>query len=226
MLCIASVLLAQSVEASQYIDHEKIRVAVKEYLIDKTKAVNYGDTQIEVGQIDNRLKLSTCDTKLDVQLGNSRLPGNISVSVGCSSNKPWKIYIQATVKAYQDIYIAKRSITRNAPIKSSDLILERRDITSLSGNYMTDFGNIDGHLAKRAIRKHETIKPFHLIKSKLIKRGEQVTIIAETAGISVRMQGKAMNDAAIGDNVKVKNNNSKRIVEGIATQRGIVKISL
>ncbi len=225
-ILVSSVTIVQKAEAGPFIDHQDIRVAVKEFLIDKTQELKYEDTQIEVGQIDNRLKLSKCDKKLELNLGNSRLPGNVAVSVRCNNHKPWKIYTQATVKAYQSIYVANRPITRGTPFRSSDLVLERRNITPLNDNYLTDIGDIEGHIAKRNIRKNEIIKPFHLVKSKLIKKGEQVTIIIETGGISVRMKGKAMNDAVAGDNVRVKNNNSKRIVEGTAINRGVVKINM
>jgi flagella basal body P-ring formation protein FlgA len=91
---------------------------------------------------------------------------------------------------------------------------------------VTDINSLKGHVAKRNVRKGEIIKPFLAVKSKLIKRGQQVTIIAETGGIKVRMTGKAMNDASSGERVRVKNNNSKRIIEGTAVNRGIVKINL
>lgn len=226
ILMIPSIAIMQKVEAGQFIDHQFIRVAVKEFLINKTHELKYPDTQIKVGLIDSRLKLSTCDKDLELELGNSRLPGNVSVAVRCNSAKPWKIYLQATVKAFQLIYISHRPIAKGTPIKSSDIVLARRNITALNDNYLTDISNIEGHIAKRSIRKNEVIKPFYLLKSKLIKRGEQVSIIAETSGISVRMKGKAMNDASIGDRVKVKNNNSNRIIEGIAIKHGVVKINM
>ena len=65
-----------------------------------------------------------------------------------------------------------------------------------------------------------------LVKSKLVKRGEQVTLIAITSGITVRMMGKALNDAIAGQQVRVRNNNSRRIVEGTAITRGIVEINM
>lgn len=220
------IVITQNVEAGQYIDHQLIRVAVKEFLLDKTHELKYPDTQIDVGKIDNRLKLSSCNKDLELELGNSRIPGNVSVAVRCNSTKPWKIYLQATVKAFQSIYVSQRPIAKGMPIRSSDIVLARRNITALNDDYLTDISEIEGHIAKRSIRKNEVIKPFYLLKSKLIKRGEQVTIIAETSGISVRMKGKAMNDATTGERVKVKNNNSKRIIEGTAIKHGVVKINM
>ena len=185
-----------------------------------------GDTLELVGRIDNRLKLARCKSALEVVFGNNRLPGNVSVAVRCNTGKPWKIFIQASVNAYKMIYVARAPITRGASFSADNLFTEKHNITSLNGNYVTDLNSLKGQVAKRHIRKGEIIRPFLAVKSKLVKRGEQVTIIAETGGIMVRMMGKALNDATAGEQVRVKNNTSKRIVEGTAINRGIVKINM
>ena len=214
------------VASNNFMDHEEIRKHVSQYLQDRTAEHGFLDTRIEVGRIDNRLKLAKCDSGLEVIFANNRLPGNVSLAVRCNTGKPWKIYIQAVVNAYKLIYVARTPIARGATFTVNDLLREKHNITSLNGNYVTDINSLKGYVAKRNVRKGEIIKPFLALKSKLIKRGEQVTIIAETGGIKVRMMGKAMNDASTGERVRVKNNNSKRIIEGTAVNRGIVKINL
>lgn len=228
LILVASLLpfSALSQTTQQFIDHEQIRQQAKHFLISKTKEMNFNDTQIEVGRIDRRLRLASCASALDISLGHSRLPGNVSLAVQCHTGKSWKIYIQASVSAFQDIYVARSPIQRGTSIRQADISLERRDITTLNGNYLANAQQIKPYVAKRNIRKGEIIKPFMLVKSKLIKRGEQVTLIAETSGITVRMMGQALNDATAGQQVRVRNNNSKRVVEGTALSRGIVQINM
>lgn len=212
--------------ADSFMEHEEIRKQVRQYLHNRTAEQGLLDTAIEVGRIDNRLKLARCESGLEVVFGNNRLPGNVSLAVRCNTGKPWKIYIQATVNAYEMIYVARAPIARGASFSDGNLHRVKHNITSLNGNYITDLSSLKGQVAKRHIRKGEMIRPFLVVKSKLVKRGEQVSIIAETAGITVRMTGKALNDASAGEHVRVKNNNSKRIVEGTAINRGIVKINM
>ncbi len=212
--------------AARYTDHADIRKHASQYLQDKATAMGLSNTKIELGSIDNRLKLAHCGSGIEVTSNNSRLPGHVSLAVRCNADKPWKIYLQATVHAYQQIYTARAQIKRGETLKATDLVKKKHDITKLNGNYITDIKDLQGHVARRHIRKGEIINPFAIVKSKLIKRGEQVTIIAETSGIKVRMTGKAMNDASAGEQVRVKSKNSKRIVEGIAVNRGIVKINM
>ena len=206
--------------------HENIRHSVKEYLTLKSAEYQLDDINIQVGQLDHRLKLAKCSEPLNVQMRNDNMPGNLTVEVRCLKEQPWKIYIQASVHAYTPVYVAKSPILRGERIQPSSIKLTKRNITSLHGHYVTDLSSLEGTIAKRMINKGQVISPAHLIKSKLIKRGESVTIIAETSGITVRMKGKALNDAAAGEQVRVKNTNSKRIIEGVAVKRGQVKVNM
>lgn len=229
LICCTCLLASSSLGHARphYINHDDIRQQAKQFLINKTKEMSFSDTQIEVGRIDKRLRLAACDKALDISLGHSRLPGNISLAVQCNTGKSWKIYIQASVNAFQSIYVARSPIMRGSSFKHAEnIVLERHNITSLNGSYLTEAEHIKTHVAKRNIRKGEIIKPFMLTKSKLIKRGEQVTLYAETSGITVRMMGQALNDATAGQQVRVRNNNSKRVVEGTAMSRGIVQINM
>ncbi|NOY66148.1 MAG: flagellar basal body P-ring formation protein FlgA [Gammaproteobacteria bacterium] len=206
--------------------HKYIRENVAQFLTNKSIELALNDTNIEIGQLDHRMKLSKCATPLHLLMKSKTIPGNVIVSVGCTSGQAWKIYIQAYISAFEPVYVAKTSIFRGAHIDPDAVVLTKRNITSLHGRYITDLATLQGTIAKRLISKGQIISPILLKKVKLIKRGESVTILAESSGISVRMKGKALNDAAKGERVRVKNLNSKRIIEGIAVQRGHVKINL
>jgi len=220
------VAMAEAETLREIESHQNIRESVKQFLTSKSVEYQLDDINIQVGQLDHRLKLTKCSELLSVQMRNDTMPGNMTVEVSCVTNQPWKIYIQASVHAYKPVYVAKSPILRGERIQPGSVKLIKRNITSLRGQYINDITALEGTLAKRMISKGQIVSPAHLIKSKLIKRGESVTIIAETSGITVRMKGKALNDAAAGEQVRVKNTNSKRIIEGIAIKRGQVKVNM
>jgi len=230
MTCFSGLLLPWLTFASNSApdgeSHDHIRDSVRLYLTGQAEKYNLEDYQVQIGQLDSRLKLSKCKAPLDIQMRNNSLPGNLSVSVSCTSDQMWKIYIQATVHAFKPIYVAKSIIRRGEKITRFSVELVKHNITALNGRYITDITRFDGSAAKRYISKGQIIMPVLLTKSKLIKRGESVTIIAETSGVIVRMKGKALNDAAAGEQVRVKNLHSKRVIEGIAIKRGQVKVNM
>ena len=72
-------------------------------------------------------------------------------------------------------------------------------------------------------------KPFdaRFLKPRLlVKRGQEVVLLANTSSLSVRMSGKALADGAKGDLIKVRNTSSQRIVEGIVLENGIVVVKM
>ena len=60
----------------------------------------------------------------------------------------------------------------------------------------------------------------------VVRRGQQVVLLAETAGLQVRSSGTALADAARGERVRVKNSRSRRIVEGVAVDAATVRVDL
>jgi flagella basal body P-ring formation protein FlgA len=44
--------------------------------------------------------------------------------------------------------------------------------------------------------------------------------------MEVRMNGTALEDASVGETIKVKNSSSQRVVEGVVEAPGIVKVTM
>ena len=62
---------------------------------------------------------------------------------------------------------------------------------------------------------------------RVVRRGDQIVLLAASAGtMEVRMNGTALDDASVGEKVKVKNSSSQRVVEGIVQAPGIVKVTM
>jgi flagella basal body P-ring formation protein FlgA len=75
------------------------------------------------------------------------------------------------------------------------------------------------------LRRGKVITPSSLVAHKTIKRGEQVTILAGTGGIEVRMRGKAMKNGNPGDLIPVINIKSKKKLQARVVSAGLVKVN-
>jgi flagella basal body P-ring formation protein FlgA len=76
----------------------------------------------------------------------------------------------------------------------------------------------------RSLDAGSTIGVNQLRPPKVIKRGQQVTLVAGAGNLQVRMQGKALGDATAGERVRVTNLSSNQQVEGIANSDGTVSV--
>ncbi|MFN2303459.1 MAG: flagellar basal body P-ring formation chaperone FlgA, partial [Anaerolineales bacterium] len=92
--------------------------------------------------------------------------------------------------------------------------------------YFTSVDEVIGMRLRRPIRRDETLSPSNLKPRLLVKRGDIVTILAEIKGLTVRVNGNALTDGHRGDEIRVKNQRSKRILQAEVIGPGTVRVRL
>jgi flagella basal body P-ring formation protein FlgA len=60
----------------------------------------------------------------------------------------------------------------------------------------------------------------------LVRRGQQVTLIAANSGVQIRAQGQALTEGAVDQRVRVQNVSSLKVVEGVVESDGAVRVGL
>ena len=199
--------------------------AVQQFLQNHQAIADYKDRDIQVGHLDPRLSLTQCSEPLKTYLvPGARILGKTTVGVRCQSPKPWALYVPAQVNLYQEVYQTADNLAKGHIIRESDISLIKQNISRLNRGYFTEKQQLVGKQTKRRLTLGKIINPYQVKAPLLIKRGEQVELIAKTGLYAVRMSGKAMMDGARGDRIRVKNLSSQRIIEGTVTQAGQVTV--
>lgn len=187
----------------------------------------YRHHEIRVSRLDPRLKLAACQVPLSGFLpAGAKLIGNTTIGVRCNGGNPWTIYVPASVKAMRKVVIVTRPILRNSAISKDDIRLEERDVTGRSEDYIYNPEHVLGKLAKRDLSTSTALAAGMLNAPLLIRRGQQVIILAEGPGLEVRMAGTALMDGTHGQVIRVKNKLSKRTVEGRVILPGIIRVNM
>jgi flagella basal body P-ring formation protein FlgA len=208
-------------------NHEEIRQAAADFLNKKLREQQRTDMHIEIGQLDNRLKLANCDQPLEAFVSShSRLMGNAQVGVRCTSPKPWTLYITAKIAIYEQVVTAKHPLSRGTTLTSDDITLTRSELSRLHRGYLSATDQAIGRLLKHDLSQGAVLTPAQLKTPLLIRRGQKVTLFAEMEGIQVRMSGTALEDGANGELIRVKNLTSKRVIEGTVLKNGTIKVPL
>lgn len=206
---------------------ERIRETVHQFLVERLAGEHSETPQVVVGRLDNRLRLKQCGQPLEAATtGTGRLVGATSVRVHCPGPSPWSIYVSARVTVFDQVLVAARQLTRGDTLTADDIEPARRDLSELSYGYMSNPKEAVGMVVRRRIRPGEALRPNQLTRPNLVERGETVTLTAESGGVQVRMSGKALNDAARGEVVQVRNTVSRRVVEGVVVGRGQVRVRM
>lgn len=205
--------------------HGSIEAAVEQY-IKESIGQDFPSHDIAVGKLDPRLQLTACEKPLRAFLPpGSRLPGNTTVGVNCEGQKPWTLYLSAEVKVSREVVVAQRPLPRGVPISADDVRLELREVGA-GQDYITEPGDVIGKVAKRPLASSTVLSLQVLTTPPLVRRGQQIVIMAAIPGIDVRMQGTALSDGGKGDRITVRNVLSKRTVEATVIQAGVVQVTL
>ena len=202
---------------------DSIRNTIKNFI----KQNASGETSTNIGKLDSRLRLGKCAEPLKAQPpAKSSLLGKLSIAVSCTSPKPWKIYVPVTISRTEMVMSSAHPLTRNHVLEAGDVTPKLTKITSSRQQFYTTADTLVGMRVRYPISAGEILTPKKLKSPLLIKRGEKVTILANTPNLQVRMQGKALTDGSRGQTIRVRNLSSNRVVEGVVARRGVVQIPM
>ncbi len=183
--------------------------------------------EVRAGRLDPRLKLSRCDRPLEAFLPQGgRRTGNIRVGIRCPGSRPWSIYVPVNVRVFDQVLVAGRALARGQALRPKDLQTARREVTRLRQGYLRPGDSVTGLVARRPIPAGAVLTPEQLRPPRLVRQGDDVVILARTGNLMVRMMGKALMDGAAGDRVRVRNHSTKKVIHGIVTAKGVVRVNL
>ncbi len=186
-----------------------------------------GRHTVKIGRLDPRLRLPQCSIPLQASLESPAQPiGRVTVRVRCDSNAPWTIFVPAHVNLYRNVAIALRSMPRNSIVQAADVQLSERDVSSLRQGYILDLENVIGKKLTRPVQPSRVISANSLKAAAAIEKGDAVVISAHGNSMSVRMPGIALEEGAIGQQIRVRNTRSQRIVHARVTAPGQVEVAM
>ena len=180
--------------------------------------------ELSTGKMDPRLKLVRCDQPLSFQMQNNSARSNrLLVKARCAGTKPWAMFVPLDAKIWKTVVVALRPLNRNSTVRADDISLREVAAELLTGRYIQSPDLAVGMVLTRSIESGSPLQSSQLVAPKLIKRGDQVVIVATTGGISVRMAGTAMADGRRDEQITVKNKSSNRLIKVRVVAPGTVQ---
>ncbi|MBD1550649.1 flagellar basal body P-ring formation chaperone FlgA [Pseudomonas typographi] len=186
-----------------------------------------GRPQVEVNDLDPRLSLPGCEQPLAASLQSPATPvGRVVVKVRCEGPTPWTVFVPAQVHLFRQVVTATRPMKRNDVIGQGDVALRERDVGPLSQGYLTELDQALGLKLTRPAVMDQVLSPVQVERPEVIRKGDQVVISAGNAGIAVRMPGEALADGGEGEQIRVRNLRSNRVVKARVTGPGQVEVAM
>ena len=213
---------------SQGIDPQSIIWKGSDYTKVQTKSITISGPEIVSSALDFIMKITGAtkeQIKIEpiVDLKPIILPyGKPDIKVETISNTPTKGTIPLRfiilvdgkecerrnipfrVEVIKEVVVAVKEIDMNKSIESEDLTIAKCDI-GIGSEFFIEKANILGKRAKRPIPSGTIITSGMIEDFPIIKQGDLVTMVIESAKFRITAQGKAKENGKIGQFIKVAN---------------------
>lgn len=222
-IIIGSLLLNFSinVHATQISQQSIIQQTAADHIKHSFTPSDFGSVNITAATLDSRLRFPACSSPLVATTpGKQTLSGNVTVLVRCNS-EDWQLYVPVNVQQTLPQVIATTHLGRGALLSAANIKVAMIENRFQRGVSFTDPQQIIGSKVKHTVKAGDVIQANDIC---LVCRNDSVLIRASQTGLAIVTTGKALSDGAIGDEIRVQNSKSKRIIDGVITAVGEVSV--
>ncbi len=213
-------LFSSFLYANERPELEKIKQAAIDHVQHNIDMPAHGELKITVSNIDHRLHATTCESGLTTSnIGKLKSTG-VTVLVRCEQEN-WQIYVPVRTSLTLPLVSATMPLARGHLITRQDVHIQQVEQRAFRRQGYTRISDVVGARVKRSIRSGQVVERNDICA---VCRSESVVITATNGSLTITTKGTAISDGTIGEQVKVKNDKSKRIIS--ATVIGIGEVSV
>ena len=210
------------------IQKPEIEKIVSEFIVQQTHLKNR-TVRIKEIRVPERVILSKGRITYKVKAPRSRqLMGRCPIAVHFSVNghTQKKVWATAVIEILGPVVVTRKPLGRHKPITEDDIEIQKMDLARLPSDVITDPGEILGQRTRRAIGSKTVLRPNLVEFPPLLKRGDVVVIIAETAGLKITALGQVKKKGRLGERIPVVNFDSKKVLYARVLDGNTVKVDL
>jgi flagella basal body P-ring formation protein FlgA len=206
--------LAEAERSSTVVSKDKIEKIIKDYV---SKNLIPADAKAKIKNIHVRQDATLPEGNIIFQvvpLKEKKLSGSMNLTVLFEVDGYYKQEVSARVdiEIISEVVIAKRPLPRNRIISDDDIDVVEMDITELPLNILTSSEDVVGKRTKGTINSKTVLRSDLLELPPVVKRGDIVTIIAESGCLKISARGKIKKSGHIGEVLMVENLDSKKAI--------------
>ena len=161
-----------------------------------------------------------CDQPQFSLPSRNRIWGILSIAMVCDSQKR---YLQVDVQVTDRYLVAARTINAHQTLTEQDIAWRTGRLDMLNTTPLSDMSLALGSVSERTLGSGQALTSNMLRRAWRIETGQTVRVIAQGDGFSVQSAGKAMNNAALNDQIRVRLD-SGQIVNGQLMDNGDVRV--
>ncbi|WP_428449351.1 flagellar basal body P-ring formation chaperone FlgA [Photobacterium nomapromontoriensis] len=201
---------------------DKVQQTAEQYVAQQISKPEKGELHIKAATLDSRLRLTHCPEPLNASMpGKQSLSGNITVLISCQPDN-WQIYVPVRTQLLLPRVVATKPLARGMVLTGSDLTIKMIELRFQRGLIFERPEQIIGSKIKRTVNMGDPVLGSDIC---LVCRNDAITIRAGGSGLSIVTKGVALSDGSLGEQIKVQNSKSKRMIDAVITGVGEVTVN-
>ena len=153
---------------------------------------------------------------------SQRFSGTIAIPTGNGANK--LIRVRGRLFLTREVPVLNRRLLAGEVIKSQDIKWIKVRASRLQSNIILSELDLIGRTPRRRIRSGYPIQTSAVQKPILVAKRSLVTIVLRTPNMFLTATGKALENGADGDVIKISNSQSKTVIEAEVVAAGRVSV--
>lgn len=155
---------------------------------------------------------------LEVGPDGGTLTAQAQIASGAAQTRCW---VRARVRIDVPTVVARRAVPRGEVLSAQDLEIQWLARTRQT---LTEPGHAIGRRVKRALRPQEAVVANLLDLPRVIARGDQVRVSLRRGGVHLRTDGEALMSGAVGAQISVRLQTTRRVVQATVLNTGHVEV--
>ena len=178
--------------------------------------------EVQMGQLDSRLRLAACSRVEPYLPAGSRLWGRTRLGLRCVEGAvPWNVFLPITVRAYGPAWVAQGNLPAGKTLSAEDAVSAEVDWAEDIAPVFANAQDFIGQVTIRPLTSGQALRQNMVRPPALFTAGAPVQVMVNGGGFSVSASGKAMAAAGAGQQVRVRMDNG-RLVTGTVNANGVV----
>ncbi|UVW29708.1 flagellar basal body P-ring formation chaperone FlgA [Massilia sp. H6] len=163
-----------------------------------------------------------CAAPVRIEALDTRQYARMRFVARCPDPRGWRHDFVVRARVTAVVAVIAMPLRNNELLSDEHITLERRDVTAVS-DPVGDPQAAIGQTSRRSLRAGEVLRAGALTAPLLVRRGDQVVMMARHDGIEISMGGEALDAGARGAMVRVRNATSGQVVRMRVTGSGTVE---
>jgi flagellar basal body P-ring formation protein FlgA len=200
--------------------------SLQRWTLERAGAPGGTRVEVELGQLDPRLKLAPCARIEPYLPPGSRPWGRSRIGLRCLEGATrWSVYLPVTVRAFAPAPVLRDSLPAGTELTSEHFTDAEIDLADRPGAPLTDPATLVGRTLTRAIAAGQPLRDADLARKVWFAAGDVVRVNAVGAGFRVGTEGQALGRGLDGQTVRVRTEGG-RVVTGTAVGERQVELPL